>query len=137
MSNAQTLVRLFEMMDEQQNAAIREHLAPDCRAIMGGNPPMDGDTWLAMSEMFYAAFPDGRHTIGEVFDADGEHVVLRGAFEGTHTGDFMGIAPTGKRVRVTFLSLDRFADGKLAEHRAELDMLGLMQQLGVVPAMAG
>ena len=46
----------------------------------------------------------------------------------------MGIPATGKRIRITFMNLDRFAGGKLAEHRAEVDMMGLMQQLGVVPA---
>ena len=44
----------------------------------------------------------------------------------------MGVPATGKRVRVTFMNLDRFAGGKLVEHRAQVDMLGLMQQLGVV-----
>lgn len=44
------------------------------------------------------------------------------------------VPPTGKRVRVTFMNLDRFADGKLVEHRVQVDMFGLMQQLGVVPS---
>lgn len=47
---------------------------------------------------------------------------------------FMGIAPTGKQVHITFLNLDRFADGKLLEHHAQVDMFGLMQQLGVIPS---
>ena len=134
MSNAQTLVRLFELMDQKQSSAIRELLAPGFRMVMGGNPPMDADAWMGMGEMFYGAFPDGKHAIDEAFDVGTERAALRGAFEGTHTNEFMGIPATGKRVRVTFMNLDRFAGGKLVEHRAQVDMFGLMQQLGVVPS---
>ena len=132
MSNAQTLVRLFELMDQKQSGAIRELLAPGFQMIMGGNPPMDADAWMGMGETFYGAFPDGRHTIDEAFDVGTERAALRGAFEGTHRNEFMGVPATGKRVRMTFMNLDRFAGGKLVEHRAQVDMLGLMQQLGVV-----
>ena len=48
----------------------------------------------------------------------------------------MGISPTGKEITVTFMNIDRFAGGKLIEHRAEVDMAGLMQQLGAIPAPA-
>jgi predicted ester cyclase len=95
---------------------------------------MDAHAWLGMSEMFYNSFPDGKHTIEEAHDVGIDRVALRGYFEGTHRSDFMGIPATGMRIRITFMNLDRFAGGKLAEHRAEVDMMGLMQQLGVVPA---
>ena len=121
-------------MDQKQSGAIRELLASGFQAIMGGNPPLDADAWMGMGHMFYAAFPDGRHTIDEAFDVGVDRAALRGVFQGTHTNVFMGIPPTGKRVRVTFMNLDRFAGGKLVEHRAQVDMLGLMQQLGVVPS---
>jgi predicted ester cyclase len=124
---------VFELIDQRQNAAVRELLAPDFRMVMGGNPPIDVEAWLGMGEMFYAAFPDGRHTIEEAYDIGSDRAVLRAAFSGTHTNDFMGIPPTGRSVRITFLNLDRFADGKLAEHHAQVDMFGLMQQLGVAP----
>ena len=135
MSNADTLRRIFSLMDEKDVSAIRELIAPEFSAVLGGNPPMSADEWAGMGEMMYAAFPDGKHTIHETFEI-GDRVVLRGSFSGTHTGDFMGIPPTGKEITVTFLNLDRFADGKLVEHRAEVDMLGLMQQLGAIPSMA-
>ena len=137
MSNAQTLVRMFELMDQsdqRQSGAIHELLAPDFQVIMGGNPPMDADAWMGMGEMFYAAFPDGKHTIEEAHDVGTERVVLRGAFDGTHTNAFMGIPATGKRVHITFMNLDRFVGGKIAEHHGQVDMFGLMQQLGVVPS---
>jgi predicted ester cyclase len=134
MSNADTLRRIFSLMDEKNDTAIRELISPEFSAVMGGNPAMNADEWAGMGEMMYAAFPDGRHTIYETFEI-GDRVVLRGSFSGTHTGDFMGMPPTGKEVTITFMNLDRFADGKLVEHRAEVDMLGLMQQLGAVPSL--
>ena len=135
MSNADTLRRIFSLMDEKDVSAIRELISPEFSAVLGGNPPMSADEWAGLGEMMYAAFPDGKHSIHETFEI-GDRVVLRGSFSGTHTGDFMGIPPTGKEITVTFLNLDRFADGKLVEHRAEVDMLGLMQQLGAIPSMA-
>ena len=88
-----------------------------------------------MSQMFYSAFSGGEHTIHEIFEVD-DHVFHRGSFSGTHTGDFMGMPPTGKEITITELAFDRFADGKLVEHRVEADMLGLMQQLGAIPSGA-
>jgi predicted ester cyclase len=88
-----------------------------------------------MGEMMYAAFPDGKHTIDEILEI-GDRVVLRGCFTGTHSGGFMGMPATGKKITVTFMNLDRFAGDKLIEHRAELDMAGLMQQLDAIPAPA-
>ena len=135
MSNAETLRQVFSLMDEKNDPALRNLLAPDFQAVFAGNPPMGVDEWAGMGAMMYAAFPDGCHTIHETFEI-GDRVVLRGSFSGTHSGDFMGIPPTGKEITITFLNLDRFADGKLVEHRAEVDMLGLLQQLGAIPAMA-
>ena len=135
MSNADTLRRLFALMDEKDIPAIRQLLAPGFSAVIGGNPPMSVEEWAGMGEMMYAAFPDGKHTIDEILEI-GDRVVLRGSFSGTHAGHFMGIPPTGKQIIVTFMNLDRFAGDKLVEHRGEADMAGLMQQLDAIPAPA-
>ena len=74
------------------------------------------------------------HTIHEIYES-GDRVFARGSFSGTHTGDFMGMPPTGKEISVTEMNFDRFADGKPHEHRAEAGMVGLMQQLGAIPAL--
>ena len=132
MSNTATLRQIFSFMDEKDFPSIRELLAPEFSAVFGGNPPMGVEEWTGMSQMFYAAFPDGRHTIDEIFEI-GDRVFHRGRFSGTHTGDLMGTPPTGRKVTITEMTLDRFVDGKLVEHRAEADMFGLMQQLGVIP----
>ena len=80
----------------------------------------------------FAAFPDLHGTMTQVF-AEGDKVASLVEVEGTHKGSLMGIPPTGKHVKWTVISLDRIADGKIAEHWSEMDTMGLMQQLGVVP----
>jgi predicted ester cyclase len=135
MSNADTLLRVFSLMDQKDGRSIRPLLAPGFSAVMAGGPPMSADEWAAMGEMMYAAFPDGTHTIDEILEID-DRVMLRGRFTGTHSGEFMGMAPTAKEITITFMNLDRFAGDKLIEHRAEVDMAGLMQQLSATPAPA-
>src|SRR5262245_206868 len=100
MSNADTVRRIFSLMDEQDNDGIRELVAPDFSAVFGNNPPMNVDEWLVLGGMMYAAFPDGMHTFDESFEID-DRVIVRGSFSGTHDGDFMGIAPTGNEIKVT------------------------------------
>jgi len=77
--------------------------------------------------MFFAAFPD-MHVAIEEQVAEGDKVASRGTFTGTHTGDFMGIPPTGRTVAMAFIGWYRFdAEGKIAELRVEQDNLGLLQ----------
>ncbi|MBY5163725.1 ester cyclase [Salsipaludibacter albus] len=135
MSNADTLRRVFALMDAHDLAPIRDLLAPGFTAVISGGPPMTADEWEGMGQMMFAAFPDATHTIDEIIEVD-DRVVLRGRFAGTHTGEFMGMPPTGKQVSITFMNFDRFVGDKLVEHRGEADMVGLMQQLGAMPAAA-
>ena len=65
--------------------------------------------------------------------AEGDTVAARVAFRGTHRGEFQGIAPTGKEVAFSSMEFNRVVDGKVEEHWVELDLLGLMQQLGAIP----
>ena len=82
-------------------------------------------------QMFRAAFPDLRVTVEDVI-ADGDKVAVRMVTRGTHKGDLMGVAPTGKTVTVNEQHWVRFANGKAVEHWGVEDNLGMMQQLGVV-----
>ncbi len=66
--------------------------------------------------------------------AEGEKVVSRLTVHGVHQGDFQGIPPTGKAVMQTGIDILRLAGGKVIERWGEFDNLGLMQQLGVIPA---
>jgi predicted ester cyclase len=82
--------------------------------------------------MYRAAFPDVRIIVDDVIAA-ADKVVLRWHSEGTHRQELEGLAPTGARVSVTGISIDRWKDGKVVESWTEWDNLGLARQLGAAP----
>jgi steroid delta-isomerase-like uncharacterized protein len=78
--------------------------------------------------MFRDAFPDVEVQIDEMV-AEGDRVAVATTFTGTHDGELMGVAPTGRRVSVTGIDIVRVADGQIVEHRGLTDIVGLMRQL--------
>ena len=78
-----------------------------------------------------AGFPDGRMTVDDLI-GEGDKVVIRMTWRGTHQGAFYDIAPTGRLVTVTSIGIDRVVNGKIVEGWGEVDMLGMYQQLGVI-----
>jgi steroid delta-isomerase-like uncharacterized protein len=87
----------------------------------------------AVIGMFLSAFPDISITVEDVL-AEGDRVATRGTFRGTHQGEFMGVPPTGKAVAVSYIDLWRLEGGRAVENWVQMDLLGLMQQLGAIPA---
>lgn len=86
----------------------------------------------ARHEMLFAAFPDIALRIEDQV-GEGDRVASRWTATGTHTGPLMGIAPSGKRATLTGIDVSRFEGGRVAEHWEQVDMLGLLQQLGAIP----
>jgi steroid delta-isomerase-like uncharacterized protein len=82
--------------------------------------------------MMRAGFPD-IHWVTEETVEQGEKVVSRFTWTGTHKGTFLGIPATGKSVSVKGVVIDRVVDGKMTDSRILMDTLGMLQQLGVVP----
>ena len=80
----------------------------------------------------HAAFPDLHYTVEDMV-AEGDKVAVHYTGRGTHHGEFQGIPATGKPMTYTGILIWRFVDGKIAEHWAAPDLLGLMQQLGAIP----
>lgn len=78
------------------------------------------------------AFPDGKMTVDDLI-VDGDLVGIRNTWHGTQTAEFYGIPATGKTVHVTSIGIDRVKEGQVVEGWGELDMVGMMQQLGVMP----
>ena len=85
---------------------------------------------------YRTAYPDARLTIDEQF-ADGDTVVTRWTATGTHNGTLFGIAPTGRRVTCTGILISRVQNGKIVEEHESVDMLGMLRQIGVLPAALG
>src|SRR5205085_1737143 len=86
------------------------------------------------SARFRDALCDAHHVVEDQI-AEGDKVVSRIAAYGTHTGELLGVPPSGKRVMMVGIAIHRIADGRLVEHWAQIDLLGLLQRLGVGPAV--
>jgi steroid delta-isomerase-like uncharacterized protein len=83
--------------------------------------------------MNLGAFPDARVTVEDQI-AEGDMVVTRWRAAGTHTGELMGILPTGRRSEISGITINRFSGGRIAENWYQSDDLGMLQQLGVIPS---
>ena len=119
---------LYAAIDRQDWSTVEAVVSPRLVVEVGSSGPFGWDAWLGQLQEFFAAFPDGRHVIDEVL-VDGSHGVSRCRFVGTHTGEFQGIAPTGAKVSVSAIHIDRFQGDSLVAHRGQLDVHGLVQQL--------
>jgi predicted ester cyclase len=131
------LMRRFyeEVFNQKNTAAIDEFIDPhgvDHSAPPGTPGGIEGQKQLI--GMYLTAFPDVHLTVEDMI-AEGDTVVARLTARGTHQGAYMGIPPTGKQVTVTAIDINRMAGGKSVEHWLEMDNLGMLQQLGVAPAM--
>ena len=83
-------------------------------------------------QMYRSAYPDTDITVEDQI-AEGDDVVTRWRARGTHQGELLGIPPSGNRVEVTGITIDRFSGGKFVESWTNYDALGLMQQIGAIP----
>jgi steroid delta-isomerase-like uncharacterized protein len=83
--------------------------------------------------MFREAFPDLKYTVEDVI-AEGDKVVQRQTAHGTMTGAFQGMPATGKQATWTETHIVRFANGKIVERWADVDQVGMLQQLGLMPS---
>ena len=132
--NKEIASRLHEEVVNQKNlSALEDYVATE---VVWHNPPpglapgMEG--YKQFFPMVYAAFPDWHSAIEDVI-AEGDKVVHRFSGRGTHEGEWMGIAPTGKQVTVAGIIIYRVVGNKIVEEWIQYDIMGLMQQLGAVP----
>jgi len=131
------LIRRFdeEFRNRGDLAVADELLAPDCVLHAGLGGDIHGPEGAKQDiVMVRSAFPDLHMTIDDMV-AEGDKVASRWTLRGTHRGEFTGITPTGKQVTLWGISIDRIVGGKIVETWIRYDTLGLMQQLGVAPAM--
>ncbi|GBD16891.1 Aklanonic acid methyl ester cyclase DauD [bacterium HR26] len=136
--NKALIRRFFEAIDHACKAGnadiLDEFLAPD---FVEHNPfpgiPPTRDGWKQAFMSFVAGAP-GYHIVEDLI-AEGDKVAGRITAYGKHEGDLFGIPATGKEIRMTGMAIWRIADGKIVEHWHETDQLGLLQQLGVIPAL--
>lgn len=137
MSDAAVIAREYlEGWNRRDWARWRELLHPQYTYIGGDGQLQKGPEFgLALGQMFANAFPDGKieiqriHTVGDV-------AITEFIARGTHRGDLMGIAPTGRPMTLPVCNVIEVRDGKIYAEREYMDMLHMMQQLGVAPGPA-
>jgi steroid delta-isomerase-like uncharacterized protein len=130
-----TIVRRFveEFQNGGNESAAEELLAADFvdhTPFPGVSPDREG-----VKRLFAAlrqAFPDLRAKIHDQL-SEKDRVATRKTFRGTHRGEFLGIAPTGRSVSFDVIDVVRIADGRIAEHWNVVDLMGLLQQIGPRP----
>lgn len=130
--NKATILQFYQFFDNRQMDQALELLAPNCIAHMAGVPePMDKEVFRQLGMSFYLAFANGNHTFDEVIVSE-DKVITCGTFTGTHLGEFQGLPPTGKQIKLSIMHIDRLENNKIVEHWGQGDALGLMQQLGII-----
>jgi len=134
--NKAVVRRVIEEMFNQGNLDTADELiAPD---YVNHDPAMPEEVrgpegFKEFAAAYRAAFPD-LHTEIETQIAEGDLVATRWTATGTHEGDLMGIAPTGRRVRQPGMDISRFSDGKVAETWEGYNPMVMMQQIGAIPS---
>jgi steroid delta-isomerase-like uncharacterized protein len=134
MANKDIVRRVAEEPWGGDYSSIDELIAPDYIGHDPAQPDIAGPQGIKeFLDQFRSAYPDGKVTIEQQLE-DGDYVVSRWTGTGTQQGELMGVAATGKQVRVTGITISRIADGKIAEEWTNWDTLGMLQQLGAIPA---
>jgi steroid delta-isomerase-like uncharacterized protein len=133
-----TLIRRFfeEAYTKKNLAALEEFIAPNHidHSAAAASLAVGPEGSRQAIGMMLTAFPDLHVTVEDMI-AEGDKVVVRMTMRGTQQGAFGSIPPTGKQVAVSTIDIVRIEGGKIAEEWGIDDMLGMLQQLGVVPAM--
>ena len=132
--NKALIRRGYEGLNQRNSTAFYELFAPNVVFHNASMTTQGLEAYQQFLSMFLTAFPDFQSTIEDMI-AEGDKVVTRQTFRGTHTGDLMGIPPTGKQVTMSGIVISQFVNGKCVELWANNDDLGLLQQLGVIPSM--
>ena len=135
MDHAATIRRMYDLLSAGDVDGFGDLIADDFvehEETPGLEPTKEGVKQFF--HMYRAAFPDLRMEPQDVL-ASGDKVVARARATGTNQGEFMGMPATGKSVDVQLIDIIRFGDDGLArEHWGVFDALGMMQQLGAIPA---
>jgi steroid delta-isomerase-like uncharacterized protein len=129
--------RVFEEVFNAGNLDLIDELAsPGVIVHYGVAEPVRGlDSYKRAFTASQPTFPDMHFTIEDLI-AEGDQVVTRWTLRATHRGEYHGVAATGRQVSETGISIYRFVDGKIVEGWVTSDNLGVMQQLGALPAPA-
>lgn len=127
--------RFVEFINSASEPLAHELISPNAVFYIPGRPePLRGPAgYLSLVGMMRSGFPDIQWSLDDMV-AEADAVAARFTMRGTHQGQFMGIPPTGKSIQVQAMNFYRLTDGQFTEEYGQPDMLGLLQQIGAVPA---
>ena len=126
------VLEFYQAFDDRNIDLAFDLLSPNFVAYMAGIPkPLNIEDFKQFGMNFYSAFTNGKHSFNEII-VEGDKVVTCGIFTAIHTGDFQGLPPTQKQIKIAIMHIDRVEGGKIVEHWGQGDAQGLMQQLGIM-----
>jgi len=135
--NKSIVRRLYEEVWNKRHLEVAEELIAASHAMQLIDLPDPGigpQAYARNVTQFVRAFPDLKFSVLDMV-AESDKVVAFWNISGTHKGEFRGIAPTGKKISVDGITINQLANGKIMDSYVSLDMWGMMQQLGVIPAL--
>ena len=134
MDNVATVRRMYDLINVQDIGGFSQYLADNFvehEVTPGLEPTKDGVKKFFLMQI--AAFPDLRFAVEDIYGS-GDKVVARVRYTATNKGDFMGMGATGKKVDVQLIDMFEFdGNGHARDHWGVIDMMAMMQQLGLVP----
>lgn len=132
--NRQVVGQFFEFYNGHDIESIGQLISSSNYSFhFPGMQPMDWNTHKQFIDGIISAFPDFRHNIIDVV-TEGDKVAVRFNITGTHKGEFQDIPPTGKQVSFEGTEFFTIIHGKIVEEWVIVDMIGLLQQIGAIPA---
>jgi steroid delta-isomerase-like uncharacterized protein len=123
----------MQALSDRDLEGVLAEAAPEARFHGWAPEPLDQNGYKAFMSVLLAAFPDSRVVVDDVI-AEGNKVAVRHRLQGTHQAEFQGVPATGRQVDVNGIVIFRIENGVIAEAWLNADIMGMMQQLGVVPA---
>jgi steroid delta-isomerase-like uncharacterized protein len=135
---SKAVVRTFyALLEKGDMSGVSQLLSDKFVWHFAGIPaPFDKQSSLGFLQAFRVAFPDMQHSLDPQI-AEGDRIVTPLTFRATHRGEMQGIPGSGKRVEIRALNVHRIVSGKIAQAETVADMMGLMQQIGAIPAPGG
>ena len=129
-----TMRRYLGVFEQGNIDLLDELLAPDYTNHSPATPdlPTGPEGVKAVVSMFRSGMPDLRVVVEDMI-AEGDKVATRYTLEGTHEGELFGVPPTGRRLSIKSITVERVSDGRIRDHWRITDTLDMMQQLGAIP----
>ena len=125
--------RFFDLLNQAAFDQVAPLFAPDFQLHFDGMPPLDATGAMGFFRGFVGAFPGIQHEIIDQFAA-GDRVATRIVVTGVQSGDFMGMPPSGRTISIGAINIHRLSGGQVIEQWVNSDALGMLQQLGAIPA---